>query len=311
MKLSIIIPVYFNEANLRPLYEKLSDIVLQRLEIDYELIFVDDGSRDKSFKVLESLRKENPKVKVLKLSRNFGSHTAIFAGMNYASGDAVCMITADLQDPPEIILEMLKKYEKGSKLVIAVRADRDEGKVQKTISNLYYKMMRAFALKNMPEGGFDCFLCDKKIIQVICQMKEKNSSLMGQLLWCGFEPDQIYYVRQAREIGKSRWTLSKKVKLFIDSFMAFSYTPIRAISALGILISLLGFIYGIFVIANKLMHNIPIEGWASMMVVFLFVSGIQMIMLGILGEFLWRNFDESRKRPVYIVDEELGFDDKL
>ncbi|MGL5440028.1 MAG: glycosyltransferase family 2 protein [Filifactoraceae bacterium] len=310
MKLSIIIPVYFNELNLLPLYEKLKEVVLDNISIDYELIFVDDGSGDDSFKVLKEIKNNNPKVKLLKLSRNFGSHTAIFAGMNYASGSVVCMVTADLQDPPEIILDMLKKYKEGSKLIMAVRADRNEGIVQKTISNLYYKLMRTFALKNMPEGGFDCFMCDRKIVDVICKMEEKNSSLMGQLLWCGFDIDKIYYVRQAREIGKSRWTLSKKIKLFIDSFMAFSYTPIRAISALGIIISLLGFIYGIFVIANKFMHNIPIAGWASMMVVFLFVSGIQMLMLGILGEFLWRSFDETRKRPVYIVDEELGFDDK-
>ncbi len=152
------------------------------------------------------------------------------------------------------------------------------------------------------------FFIDKKVRDVLVAMNEKNSSIVGQVLWAGFETDKIYYVRKKREIGKSKWTLSKKIKLFIDSFMAFSYVPIRFISTLGIFISIIGFILAIFLIVNKFMFNVPVQGWTTMMITVLILSGIQMLTLGVIGEYLWRNFDESRGRPTYIVEETHGID---
>ncbi len=306
IRLSIIIPVYFNEGNIPHLYGKLKETILDNKNIDYEVIFVDDGSKDNSYNELRKLRDKNDKIKLIKLSRNFGSHTAILAGLSNCTGDCATVISADLQDPPTIILEMIEKYKEGNKVVLSVRTDREESKVQKFFSNSYYKLMKKYALPNMPEGGFDCFLIDKKVIEVITSMKEKNSTLMGQILWCGFKTDSIYYVRREREIGKSRWTLAKKIKLFIDSFMAFSYTPIRLMSGLGFTISSLGFLYGIYIFLNKMFHDIPIEGWSSLMIVLLLLSGIQMIILGVIGEYLWRSFDESRKRPTFIIEEKEG-----
>ncbi|MEL7605886.1 MAG: glycosyltransferase family 2 protein [Sedimentibacter saalensis] len=306
IKLSIVIPVYFNEDNIPYLYEKLKQTIFNNTSIDYELIFVDDGSKDNSYNELKKLREKNDKIKLIKLSRNFGSHTAILAGLSNASGDCATVISADLQDPPTIILDMLEQYGKGNKVVLAVREDRKESFSQKFFSNTYYKMMKKFALSNMPEGGFDCFLIDKMVIEVITSMKEKNSSLMGQILWCGFKTEKIYYVRQEREIGKSRWTLAKKVKLFVDSFMAFSYTPIKAMSSLGFIVSSIGFLYGIYIFINKIFNGIPIEGWTSLMIVILLLSGIQMILLGVIGEYLWRSFDESRKRPTFIIEDKEG-----
>jgi len=306
IKLSIVIPVYFNEGNIPHLYEKLKETIFDNTTIDYELIFVDDGSKDNSYNELKKLREKNDKIKLIKLSRNFGSHTAILAGLSNASGDCATVISADLQDPPTIILDMLEKYREGNKVVLAVREDREESFSQKFFSNTYYKMMKKFALSNMPEGGFDCFLIDKMVIEVISSMKEKNSSLMGQILWCGFKTEKIYYVRKEREIGKSRWTLAKKVKLFVDSFMAFSYTPIKAMSSLGFLVSSIGFLYGIYILINKIFNGIPIEGWTSLMIVILLLSGIQMILLGVIGEYLWRSFDESRKRPTFIIEDKEG-----
>ena len=175
-KLSVVIPVYFNELNLRKLYEELNKIVFTKLKnYNYELVFVDDGSQDKSAEIIEELIDKNKNIKLVKLSRNFGSHNAVLAGLSECTGDMAAVISADLQDPPEIILEMLQKHEEGSKAVIAVRKDREESFLQKLFSNTYYKIMQKIAIKNMPKGGFDCFLIDRKIIDVIVQMKEKNT----------------------------------------------------------------------------------------------------------------------------------------
>lgn len=306
-KISIIIPVYFNEMNLSDLYEHLKKILNKAL-FAYEVIFVDDGSEDNSFSELMKLREKDKNIKIIRLSKNYGSHIAILAGMSYASGDCVTMLSADLQDPPEIILDMYKKYLEGNKVVLAVRKDRKDSFVQKILSNTYYKLMRKFALKNMPYGGFDCFLIDKKVVENIVKMKEKNTSIMGQILWCGFKVVEIYYIREERKKGKSMWTLSKKIKLFIDSFLSFSYVPIKFMSVMGFFFSFLGILGIVYIIINKIINNIGIQGWASIMVLILIVSGIQMTMIGIIGEYVWRNLDESKKRPVFIIDEKIGFD---
>lgn len=310
MKLSIVIPIYFNENNLQPFYTKLNEVFIKLKEVDYEIVFVDDGSMDNSYAKMQELRKIDSNIKLIKLAKNFGSHVAILAGLTYCTGDCATVISADLQDPPFIILEMIEKYQMGREVILAVREDREESAIQKFCSNTYYRLMRRYALSNMPLGGFDCFLIDRKVIDVLVRMQEKNSSIMGQILWSGFSVDKIYYIRKEREIGKSRWTLSKKIKLFIDSFMAFSYVPIRMMTFLGILFSCISFIYAIIVFINKLKYGVIIEGWTSLMIIILLVSGIQLIFLGIIGEYLWRTMDESRKRPIFIVDKKEGFDEK-
>jgi len=309
-KLSIIIPVYNNELNLRPLYEKLSKEVLNKNNIKYEIIFVDDGSEDNSYSKLLKLREKDKNIKIIKFTRNFGAYTAIFAGLKYANGNCMLIIPADLQTPPKLILEMYSWWEKDYKIVLAVRDDREEGKIQSFFSNTYWKLAKKYALKNTPEKGYDSFLIDRKIADSISNANEKNSPLSAQILWYGYKVKKIYYVRKKRELGKSQWTLSKKIKLFIDTFIAFSYAPIKIISGLGIIISLAAFIFAMIILFNKFYNNIPIQGWASLMIVLLGLSGIQLITLAIIGEYLWRNFDESRKRPIYIVEKEIGIDDK-
>jgi polyisoprenyl-phosphate glycosyltransferase len=310
-KLSIIIPVYYNEQNIPFLFDKLREKILTNPNYDYELIFVDDGSGDSSYEELKKLRNENSNVKLIKLSRNFGSHTAILAGLTYASGDCATVIAADLQDPPEIINRMFEKWTEGNQVVLAVREDREESFTQKMFSNTYYKLMRRYALGNMPEGGFDCFLIDRQVVDILKNIQEKNTTIMGLILWAGFKTEKIYYVRKEREIGKSRWTLAKKIKLFIDSFLAFSYVPIRFMSLIGVIVSLLSFLFGGYLIINKIVNGVDVQGWTSLMVVFLFVAGIQMIMMGIIGEYLWRNMDESRRRPVFIIEEKVGFEHEI
>jgi len=301
-KLSIIIPVYFNEMNLYDLYDDLKEKVLGKLD-QYELVFVDDGSLDQSFTILKDIQSKDSNVMVVKLSRNFGSHAAILAGLIHSTGDCAVMKTADLQEPSSMILEMFQKWKDGNNVVLAIRKDRQEPWLQIFFSNLYYKLMRRIAIKTMPDGGFDCFLIDRKVIKVLEMMDEKNSTIMGQILWAGFKTDMIYYTRLKREKGKSRWTLSKKIKLFVDSILAFSYFPIRFISTMGILTFFGTIIWLLYILYAKFFIGIEVEGWTTLMITSLFFYGLILLTLGIIGEYLWRAFDASRQRPSFIIEE--------
>lgn len=305
-KISIIVPVYYNEQNLEDLYDSLNKIVFKELDMDYELIMIDDGSGDGSYEIMKKLRNIDRRVKLVKMARNFGSHVALLAGMSYATGDCVTCAPADLQDPPENILKMLEKWKAGAKVVLAVRKDREESLMQKFFSNSYYRLMGRFALKDMPKGGFDSFLIDRKVAKIICEMEEKNTTIMGQILWCGFKHEMIYYVRRKREKGKSRWTFSKKVKYFIDSFVSFSYVPIRFASVVGILASLASLAWIVFIVCIKIFVGIDTDGWTTLMAVLLFSSGLILLTLGVIGEYLWRIFDTVRNRPIFIVEETKG-----
>ncbi len=301
-KLSIIIPVYFNEMNLYDLYDDLKEKVLGKID-QYELVFVDDGSLDQSFTILKDIQSKDSNVMVVKLSRNFGSHAAILAGLIHSTGDCAVMKTADLQEPSSMILEMFQKWKDGNNVVLAIRKDRQEPWLQIFFSNLYYKLMRRIAIKTMPDGGFDCFLIDRKVIKVLEMMDEKNSTIMGQILWAGFKTDMIYYTRLKREKGKSRWTLSKKIKLFVDSILAFSYFPIRFISTMGILTFFGTIIWLLYILYAKFFIGIEVEGWTTLMITSLFFYGLILLTLGIIGEYLWRAFDASRQRPSFIIEE--------
>lgn len=301
-KLSIIIPVYYNELNIPVTYERLNELT-DKINAELEFVFIDDGSGDNSFELLTQYSSKDHRIKVIKLSRNFGSHVAILAGLTHATGDCASIISADLQDPPELIIDMFRDWDEGNEIVLAVRRDREESFFQVWFSNAYYSLMRKYALANMPEGGFDFVLLDRKVINVIISIKEKNTTIMGLILWVGFKHSIHYYTRQRREIGKSRWTLSKKIKLFIDSFLAFSYMPVRYMSAVGIILFFLAVGYSSVLVFQKLWLGQTVEGWTSLMVVVLMLSSIQLLSLGIIGEYLWRTFDETRNRPIFIIDK--------
>ncbi len=304
-KISIVVPVYYNQDNLLPLYADLKEKVLTKLPegIEYELIFVDDGSKDNSYKVMKELAKIDSNIKTIRLSRNFGEHSAILAGLSQCTGDCAVRKAADLQEPSEMILDMIKKYIEGSKVVLAVRADRDEPVTQKAFSNLYAFLMRKLALHNMPKGGFDSFLIDRQVIDFLVKIQECNTSLMSQILWAGFETSTVPYVRKKREIGKSRWTLSKKIKLVYDSLLSFSYFPIKMITTVGILSFFIALIWLVIIIYKKMTGIIDVEGYASIIIIMLVGFGIIMLSIGILGEYLWRTFDAARKRPPYIIEK--------
>jgi dolichol-phosphate mannosyltransferase len=306
-RLSIVVPVYFNELNIPDTVPQLLDLKAQIAPTELELVFVDDRSGDQSLDLLVEWQAKHPnEIQVLRLSRNFGSMAAILAGMEVATGDCVGAIAADLQDPPELFVQMLQHWRQGSKVVFAVRADREEGALQKFFSNSYYALMRKFALPGYPSGGFDCFLVDRQVSDEVVGMREKNTNIMSLMFWLGFSPIMIPYVRRARRKGTSRWTFSKKVKLFIDSFVAFSYAPIRFVSLFGAITALSSFAYAGFVLLAWLLRDIPVKGFAALAILLAFTAGTQMLMLGILGEYLWRVLDETRSRPAFVVDKKWG-----
>jgi polyisoprenyl-phosphate glycosyltransferase len=301
---SIVIPVYYNELNLPDTIPQLLGLARELADYHLELVFVDDGSGDHSLDVLLDFQSQFPEIiKVVKLTRNFGSMAAIQAGLTVAKGDCIGMIAADLQDPPELFLDMVKHWEQGNKAVFAVREDREDPVMQKMLSNGYYSLIRKFAIHNYPNGGFDFFLIDRQVANQVNQIREKNTNLMALIFWLGFKPILIPYIRRNRKKGKSRWTFGKKIKLFIDTFVAFSYFPIQILSALGFLVALAAFLYGIFIFLHRIFFGVEVLGWVPTMVILTFTSGIQMTMLGILGEYLWRNLDETRHRPYYVIDE--------
>jgi dolichol-phosphate mannosyltransferase len=301
---SIIIPVYYNELNLPETIPQLLALSKVLSSYQLELVFVDDGSGDRSLQTLLEFQSLHPEeIKIVKLTRNFGSMAAIQAGFTVASGDCVGMISADLQDPPELFYEMLSHWEKGTKAVFAVRQDRQESGIQKLLSNGYYALIRKLAIKDYPYGGFDFFLIDRQVVEELIKIREKNTNIMTLIHWLGYKPIMIPYVRRSRTKGKSRWTLAKKIKLFIDTFVAFSYFPIRALSLTGLLVAIGSFLYGMFILFYWLFYGIPVQGYVPIMLVITFTAGIQMTMLGVLGEYLWRTLDEVRRRPPFVIDE--------
>lgn len=309
MKLSIIIPVYYNEKNLRPLYSDIKEKVIDRIDYPYELVMVDDGSGDRSYEVMKELAAEDPNVHIFHLSRNFGSHAAMLCGLEKCTGDCAVIKAADLQEPSELILEMAAKWREGYNVVLATRADREEGKGQVFFANFYYNLVRKAALPSMPKGGFDVYLLDRKVINVLLAFDERNSALTGQVLWSGFRTTTVPYVRKAREIGESRWTTKKKVRLVMDTLFSFSTVPIKAVEVVGVISFVGAMIWAIVEVILKLMGQIEVTGFALMFIFQLFSFGVIMLTIGIIGEYLWRTFDASRNRPPYIVEEE-GTEDR-
>lgn len=309
MKVSIIVPVYYNEDNLLPLYEDIKKKVFDQIEDDYEMIMVDDGSGDNSYQIMQTLASRDNHIRIFRFSRNFGSHAAMLCGLEHAKGDCAVIKAADLQEPSELILEMVESWRRGNHVVLGVRAAREEGRCQIFFANLYYWLVRKTALSNMPRGGFDVYLLDRKVIQVLSLLDEKNSALTGQILWSGFRTERIPYVRKARENGRGRWTLGKKIKLVADTMFSFSTLPIRLVEGIGVISFVGAVIWGLVEAMAKLDGHIPVSGWTSLFIFQLLSFGVIMLTLGMLGEYLWRTFDASRNRPPYLIED--SSDDRI
>lgn len=305
--ISIIIPIYYNENELIPLYYDMKEKALDRIiecGDDYELILVDDGSCDNSWNEMNQIFEMDSKAHLYHLSRNFGEHSAILCGLEHSSGDCAINKAADLQEPSELILDMFEAWKNGNNVVIASREGRDEGILQTFFANLYYSCARKLAFPQMPKGGFNIFLLDRKAITVLLNMDETNMAIEGQILWMGFKSTSVPYYRQARKIGKSRWTFQKKVKCFMDMMFANSAYPIQIVGLLGGIACFSSLILAMYYIIIWFKVGEPVEGWTSLFVLVLLSFGITMITLSILGNYIWRSFECAKKRPVYIIETE-------
>ena len=309
--ISIITPAFNEEKSLSIFYEKLFE-VLTSLDVKNEWIVVDDHSNDSTYQVLKNIARSDNRVRGVRLTRNYGSHRAITAGLHLATGDCAIVMATDLQDPPEIIPKLIEKWKRDIQIVWAVRSSREgETNVTKGLSRLYYWLMkRVVGIENLPSTGADFFLIDRKVIEALKLFKESNVSIFSLLTWMGFKQGKISYVKQARLYGKSGWTIRKKIRLVIDSITSFSHFPIRAMTYLGLSISMVGFLYAGFVFYLGMTDNTSPSGWHSLMVVILILGGFQLIMLGVLGEYLWRNFDESRQRPQFLIESDTSIRNK-
>ena len=304
-KISVIIPCYYNENNIPVTARELvANEANFPPEVNFEYVFVNDGSGDDTLGALKRAQLQYPnRIQIVDLAGNVGSYNAIVAGMAHATGDCMAVITADMQDPPELMVQMYDYWQKGFRLVIGNRQDREEKGLTQSMAKLFHWLMKHLALRNIPDGGFDFVFFDRQVAQEVLKMHERNSNVFYLMVWLGFSYVNIPYVRRKREIGKSRWTLSKKIKLLIDSLLAFSFVPIRAISVIGFGLGIVALLYGLYVIALKLLSPDEPAGWTTLMVVLLFVSAFQMIALGVIGEYVWRGLDAARNRPLYVVKQ--------
>ena len=306
--LSIVTPAYNEAENLPRLYERVQALDWRGLGLDFELLIVDDHSTDGTPAVIDALTARDPRVKSLRFSRNFGSHAGCTAGLEHATGAAAIVLAADLQDPPETIPALVAAWRAGAATVWAVRGEREGESLQTRVTaRIFYSLIRRMTRMAMPPQGVDFFLLDRAVIEALRAAPERNTSLIGQIQWLGFEQSSLVYTKQARETGRSKWTLTKRIKLSIDWVVGFSYFPIRFMSAIGLFFACAGFLYALFLIVRRFVFVVPVEGWTSLISVVLITSGVQLVMLGVLGEYLWRSFEASRQRPRFIIERRRGF----
>ena len=309
MQFSVIIPAYNEEEVINFCYNELTK-TMQSLEESYELIFVDDGSHDKTISILKKLSEEDKHIRIISFSRNYGHQIAITAGMDYSKGDAAIIIDADLQDPPSLIPEMIKKWREGFHVVYAKRIKRNgESVFKKITAKIYYRLLNNLTNIDIPVDTGDFRLVDRKIVNILKEdIREKNRYIRGLIAWVGFNQTYIEYERAERLAGETKYPLKKMVKFAIDGLTSFSYKPLKIATKIGFALSITAFIHLIYVVIEALFFYRTNPGWASLMSVLLFSQGIILIILGIIGEYISRIFKEAKDRPLYIVQEAIGYD---
>jgi len=303
MLLSLIVPVYNEEKNLSLFFER-SHKVLESLLIPFEIIFINDGSKDESLALIKSFSKNYDSIRFIDLSRNFGHQIAVSAGLDYAKGDIICIIDADLQDPPELIPVMLDKMKKGYEVVYAKRKTRQGESVFKTwTAKMFYRILSRLTTIEIPLDSGDFRLFDKKVLDVIRQMPEKNKFLRGQIAWAGFEQTYVEYDREARHAGETGYDFRKMLRLALDGITSFSNAPLKLVTYFGVIVSVFAFIATLFVLYSIYVIKSFVPGWGSLLISILFIGGVQMIAIGIIGEYLSRMNQNLLNRPLYVVRE--------
>ena len=309
-KISVVIPMYYEEKVVEECYNRLKNVLEKLNNYDYELIFINDGSQDNTLFLLEEIASKNPKVKVISFSRNFGHQAAVTAGLKFVSGDAIVIIDADLQDPPEKIPEMLELWENGYEVIYAKRKSRKgESAFKLLTAKMFYKTLNALSDVEIPKDTGDFRLVDRKVVDVINSLPEHNKFLRGLFSWVGFKQKAYEYERQERFAGKTKYPLKKMLKLASDGIISFSTKPIKLVGALGILsifISIIILIYALISYIFKL--NDLSAGWTSIMVAITFFAGVQLLSLWVISEYIGRIYDEAKGRPQYIIDKKMNFD---
>jgi polyisoprenyl-phosphate glycosyltransferase len=305
---TIVIPVY-NEAEVLPtLYDRLTR-VLEGLVESYEIIFVNDGSQDDSALFLRDFQARDARVKFLNFSRNFGHQIAITAGLDYSSGQAVVVMDADLQDPPEVIPQLIEQWHKGYDVVFAVRAKRQgEGLFKRATAAIFYRLFRYMTATEIPLDAGDFRLMSRRAVEALQSIRERNRFIRGLAGWIGFRQTSVTYVRDVRQAGETKYPLKKMLRFALNGLMSFSLVPLQLASYLGFLISSIGFFYIVYAIGLKLFTDQVVLGWTSVMVAVLFLGGVQLVSLGIIGEYIGRIYEEVKQRPLYVVDEAKGFE---
>lgn len=306
--LTVVIPLYNEEQSLPELNRRVRE-ALESRGIPYRLLFVNDGSRDGTLGLLRSLAASDPRVRVLSFSRNFGHQISISAGIAHADGDAVVVMDGDLQDPPEVIPDLLRKWAEGYDVVYAVRKKRKEGVLKRACYASFYRILRRISSVEIPLDSGDFSLMDARVAALLRSFPERNRFLRGLRSWVGFRQTEWVYERMARLSGEPKYRARHLLKLALDGFFAFSTVPLQLATYLGFLAAALGFLYLLYALASRFLYNNP-AGWTSLAAIILFLGGTQLLILGILGEYLGRVYEEVKQRPLYVLDEMIGFPDR-
>ncbi|MBN1436324.1 MAG: glycosyltransferase family 2 protein [Sedimentisphaerales bacterium] len=308
--ISLVIPVYCEEQVVDETYRRLKEVLNSIADVEHELIFVDDGSTDSTLEKLKALSQQDSKVKIISFSRNFGHQIAITAGMDHARGDAVIVIDADLQDPPEVISQMLDLWRQGYQVVHGKRARRKgESLFKLATASVFYRLLARLTDIKIPLDSGDFKLMDRKVIDVLKRLREKHRFVRGLVAWTGFKQVELPYERDKRFAGQTKYPLRKMLKFALDGITAFSIKPLKVALNLGFFSVFVGLLLTVYVVVQRLVHpDTTVPGWASLLIVMIFFGGIQLITLGVVGEYIGRIYDESRDRPLYIVGEEINFD---
>ncbi len=307
-KISVVVPMYYEEAVAKECDKRLNSALEQ---YDYEILYINDGSTDKTLPILKDIAKENAKVRIISFSRNFGHQAAVTAGVRHAEGDCVVIIDADLQDPPELIPDMVKLWQEGNDVVYAKRKKRKGESFFKLLTaKLFYKILDSLTDTEIPRDTGDFRLIDRKVADAFNRMTEHNRFIRGMVPWLGFKQAPIEYVRDERYAGETKYPLKKMIKFALNGILSFSIKPLQLVTKLGIITLFFSLAIIVYVLISKFTGHALMQGWASIMIVVTMLSGVQLVALGVVGEYIARIYEETKERPIYIVEEKINFTDK-
>ena len=307
--LSVVVPCFNEEAVIREMHRHLVASLEKVPHLDFELVYVDDGSRDATLKHLRDLQRMDERVRVLALSRNFGHQIALTAGLQNAQGDAVVVIDADLQDPPEVILEMLDRWREGTDVAYGTRTHREgETAFKRWTASAFYRLINRIADIAIPNDAGDFRLMDRKVVDAILAMPERDRFVRGMVAWTGFRQVSVPYRRMARAAGEPKYPFRRSLRLAIDGFLSFSMVPLRLVTYVGFFTSGLALLGILYALALRIFTDIWVTGWTLLFIAIVFFGGVQLVLAGIMGEYLERIYHEVKRRPLYLVEERLGFE---